>query len=227
MPTVRSSGLLQDIAATPCIGGAFPQRDRYRRDALDLIEREDLIDAAYCYRIVPLDEPPNICLRAGSETLDAMRLVPESGQLTAVAAAICTLGPALEQRITALFAERRTSLALALDGLGNELLFALSRRLQDRVVTEARKAQLTAAGELRPGDPGLSLKAQPVVLRLAGADTIGVRVTQGQLLHPLKSMSMVLGIGIDLPPTRWSRCDDCPSASKCRMSGRADIRAST
>src|SRR3990172_6689114 len=193
MPTVRSSGLLRDIAATPCIGGAFPQRDRYRRDALDLIEREAPIAAAFCYRIVPLDEPPKSCLRAGGEALDAMRLVPESGQLTAVAAAICTLGPALERRITALFAERRTSLALALDGLGNELLFALSRRLQDRVVTEARKAQLTAAGELRPGDPGLSLKAQPVVLRLAGADTIGVRVTQGQLLHPLKTMLMGLG----------------------------------
>ena len=85
---------------------------------------------------------------------------------------------------------------------------------------------MTAAGELRPGDPGLSLKAQPAVLRLAGADTIGVSVTQGQLLHPLKSMSMLLGIGVDLPPARWSRCDDCPSASKCRMSGRVDNRAS-
>lgn len=225
MPTVRSSGLLRDIAASPCATGSFPQRAQFRRDALDLIEREDLLNAAYCYRIVPLDEPPNTCLQAAGETLDAMRLVPESGQLTAVAAAICTLGSALEQRITTLFGERRTSLALALDGLGNELLFALSRRLQDRIVIEARKAQLTAAGELRPGDPGLSLKAQPAVLRLAGADTIGVSVTQGQLLHPLKSMSMVLGIGVGLPPARWSRCDDCPSASKCRMAGRLDIRA--
>lgn len=226
MPTVRSSGLLRDIATTPCVGGAFPQRGRFRRNAVDLIEREHLLDAAYCYRVIPLDEPPNKCLRAGGEVLDALRLVPESGQLTALAAAICTLGPALEQRTTALFAERRTSLALALDGVGNELLFALSRRVQDRIVIEARKAQLTAAGELRPGDPGLSLKAQSAVLRLAGADTIGVSVTQGQLLHPLKSMSMVLGIGVDLPPARWSRCDDCPSASKCRMSGRVDIRAS-
>jgi hypothetical protein len=221
MPTVRSSGLLRDIATTPCVGGPFPQRGRFRREALDLVEREDLLNAAYCYRIVPLDEPPKKCLRVGGEMLDAMRLVPESGQLTAVATAICTLGPALEQRITALFAERRTSLALALDGIGNELLFALSRRLQDWIIAEARKHQLTAAGELRPGDPGLPLAAQPAVLRLAGAGEIGVSVTQGQLLHPLKSMSMVLGIGVDLPPARWSRCDGCPSAAKCRMSGRS------
>ena len=137
MPTVRSSGLLRDIAASPCATGSFPQRAQFRRDGLDMIEREDLLNAAYCYCIVPLDEPPNSCLRAGGETLDALRLVPETGQLTAIAAAICTLGPALEQRITALFSERRTSLALALDGLGNELLFALSRRLQDRIVTES------------------------------------------------------------------------------------------
>lgn len=226
MPTVGSNILLRAIAASPCAVESFPQRARFRCEALDLIERENLLAAAFCYRIVPLDELPSTCLRAGGEALDAMRLVPESGQLTAVAAAVCTLGPALEHRTTALFAERRTSLALALDGVGNELLFALSRRLQDRIVVEARKTQLTAAGELQPGDPGLSLKAQPAVLRLAGADTIGVRVTQGQLLHPLKSMSMVLGIGLDLPPARWSRCDDCPSALKCRMSGRVDVRAS-
>ena len=58
-----------------------------------------------------------------------LRLVPESGQLTALAVGIFTLGPALERRVTALFAERRMSLALALDKLGNELLFALSRRV--------------------------------------------------------------------------------------------------
>src|SRR5476651_1633488 len=212
MPTVRSSGLLREIAISPCASGRFQQIGRFRREAIDSVEHESLLNPAYCYRIVPLDEPPSHVLRAGGETLEALRLVPESGQLTAVAVGICTLGPALEQRATALFAERRMSLALALDKLGNELLFALSRRTQDWIVIEARKAGLTAAGELRAGDPGLPLAAQTAVHRLAGAEMIGVSVTQGQVLHPLKSMSMVLGIGIDLPAAHWSRCDDCPSA---------------
>ncbi len=220
MPMVRSSGLLRDIAAIPCGGGPLRQRGRFRRDAFDLVERENLLNAAFCYRIVPLDEPPSDVLRAGGEALDAARLVPKTGQLTAVAVGVCTLGPALEQRATALFAERRMSLALALDELGNGALFALSRRVQDRIVVEARRQQLTAAGELRAGDPGLPLQAQAAVQRLARAESIGVTVTRGQVLHPLKSISMVLGIGIDLPPARWSRCDDCPSAPKCRMSGR-------
>lgn len=220
MPTVRSSGLLREIAISPCASGWFQQIGRFRREAIDLVEHESLLNAAYCYRIVPLDEPPSHVLRAGGETLEAVRLVPESGLLTAVAVGICTLGPGLEQRTTALFTERRVSLALALDKLGNELLFALSRRLEDLIVAAAHKQHLTAAGELRAGDPGLPLEAQAAMQRLTGADQIGVSVTQGQVLHPLKSMSMVLGIGIDLPPVRWSRCDDCPSEPKCTMSGR-------
>ena len=197
------------------------QRGRYRREAIDLLTRENLLEAAFCYRIVALDEPPSDVLRAGGQALDALRLVPESGQLTALGVGVLTLGPALERRASALFAERRISLALALDKLGNEMLSALSRRVQDRIVIEARNAGLTAAGELRAGDPGLPLSAQSAVHHLAGASTIGVSVTPGQVLHPLKSMSMVLGIGIDLPAAKWSRCDDCPSAPRCRMSGRA------
>jgi hypothetical protein len=221
MPTVGHGGLLRDVAASPCVTGPLAQRDRYRRAARELIERETLIQAAICYRIVSLDEPPGDHLRVGGERLDALRLVPESGRLTAVAAAVCTLGPALERRTTALFADKRASLALALDGLGNELLFALSRRLQDRIVADARKHGLSAAGELRAGDPGLPLAAQAAVLRLARAEEIGVSVSRSELLHPLKSMSMILGVGVDLPPARWSRCDQCPSASKCRMAGFA------
>ncbi len=221
MPTVSGSGLIRDVASIPCADKTLRQRGRYRREAIDLLTRENLLEAAFCYRIVALDEPPSDVLRAGGQALDALRLVPESGQLTALGVGVLTLGPALERRASALFAERRISLALALDKLGNEMLSALSRRVQDRIVIEARNAGLTAAGELRAGDPGLPLSAQSAVHHLAGASTIGVSVTPGQVLHPLKSMSMVLGIGIDLPAAKWSRCDDCPSAPRCRMSGRA------
>jgi len=225
MPAIHGRGLLRDVATIPCADEALRRSGRYRRDAIDLLERDDLLDAAYSYRIVALDEPPSDVLRAGGETLDTLRLVPKSGKLTALGVGICTLGPALERRASALFAERRMSLALALDRLGNELLSALSRRVQDRIIIESRRRGLTAAGELRAGDPGLPLSAQTAVHRLAGAEEIGVSVTPGQVLHPLKSMSMVLGIGINLPPALWSRCDDCPSAPRCRMSGRTAVPA--
>lgn len=189
-------------------------QERFRREAAELAEREGLIEVAVAHHVVPLDH---------GEVLDTARLHPESGTLTALACGVCTIGPRLERRVSALFAERRMSLALALDAHGNARLRDAVRTLQDRMLAEVRRQGLTMAGELRPGDPGMALDAQPAVLRLAGAERIGVAVTHGLALSPAKSASMVLGVGIDLPPARWSRCDDCPTAPRCRM--RREVEA--
>jgi hypothetical protein len=138
---------------------------------------------------------------------------------------VCTLGPRLEQRASELFAGRRASLALALDRLGNDYLLALSRLVQDRMLADTARRGLTMAGELRAGDPGLALEAQGAVLRLARANAIGVTLTEGQVMRPVKSISMVLGVGIDLPAAQWSRCDTCPSRPTCRVARQAEARS--
>ena len=220
MRVARGFDVLREVAESPRFGRPSALRDRLRREALGLARAEDLVDAAYSYRIVPLEAPPAPLLRAGGESLHAPRLLPESGELTALACAVCTLGARLERRITSLFAERRVSLALALNELGNELLFAASRRVQDRMLADAKRRGLSMAGELRAGDPGLALTAQAAVLRLAQAGLVGVRVSDNQLMHPLKSVSMVMGVGTALPPAQWSRCDDCPRREKCKLVAR-------
>jgi hypothetical protein len=221
MASIASAGLLRDVAALPDNDAGGAARRRFRREAIDLIARESLIEAAFSFRFVDLDEPAADVLHAGGEAFYAPRLLPDSGELTALACAVATLGPRLERRVTSLFAERRWSLALALDELGNELLWAVNRRAQDHMLAEANRRGLTMAGELRPGDPGLALQAQAAVLRLADATAAGVVISRGHALQPLKSLSMVLGVGIDLPPARWSRCDDCRSRTRCRVVARA------
>jgi len=221
MASLRILGLLREISALPDGGSANAARMRFRREALELIAREDLIEPAFSFRIVNLDRPATEMLRAAGETIYAPRLLPEAGELTALACGVVTLGPRLEQRITSLFAERCRSLALALDEVGNQLLCGVIRRVQDRMMAAANRSRLTMAGELRPGDPGLALEAQAAVLRLAEADTIGVSLSRGHALQPLKSVSMVLGVGINLPAAHWSRCDDCPSRARCQVVERA------
>ncbi|MCO5100479.1 MAG: hypothetical protein M9885_06235 [Burkholderiaceae bacterium] len=198
---------------------------RLRAQALEMAREEALVDAAWCYRIVPLDSPPGTWLNAGGVSLHAPRLLPESGRLTALACAVCTIGPALERRVRALFEQRRASLAIALDRLGNEALFETARRVQDRIALAAARDGLSIAGELRPGDPGLDTSAQSPVLQLADAMRIGCRVNEGGLLVPLKSTSIVLGVGIDLPAVEWSRCDPCPSRDRCRIAARRSPRS--
>lgn len=226
MALTRGLDLLRAASSAPLMAQtrASPARARLRAEALALARAEALVEPVASWRIVPLDAPPAATLRAGGEVLHAPRLLPPSGRLTALGCAVCTLGPELEQRVRALFAARRASLALALDELGNELLFELARRTQDRLHAAVARRGWTMAGELRAGDPGLDLAAQPAVLRLADAAAIGVVANAQLLMQPHKSTSMVHGVGVDLPPAAWSRCDDCSHRPKCRAVARVDAQ---
>lgn len=216
MPKTRSMNVLSAIAVTP-VWEDSPVRARFHLQAIDLAKREGLGQAMLCYAVLPLDAPATGVLHVGGEAFHAPHLLPETGALTALAFGAATLGSALERRVTELFSERQRSLALALDGLGNRMLIEVSRRLQDIVLATIQRMGLDMAGELRPGDPGLQLDAQPAVLRLAGAAGLGLRTTHSFVLDPTKSVTVVYGVGRELPPASWSRCDDCRSRPKCRM----------
>jgi len=223
MATVRGVDLRRELANVPA--GLSPVRARLRNEAIALILAEDLVEACYSYNIVPLQQPAGETLHIGGESLHAPRLLPESGELTALGCGVCTVGPRVEARVSELFREKRASLALAVDGIANEMLFALGRRIQDRMLSECYRRRLSMAGELHAGDPGLDLAAQALVLRLAEGENIGVRLHGGQLLTPLKSTSVVLGVGRNLPEVTWSRCDDCASRAKCNFGRRPKATA--
>lgn len=220
------SGAPRAFDALKAIASAEPSgltdaRRRFRGEAIALARAEGLGRAEMTFAVVPLDAPAAETLRAGGEKFFAPRMLPDSGELTALAFGVCTIGPALVEKVRALFAERKMSLALALDTLGNQMLMEASRRLQDRILADVTKRGLTMAGELRAGDPGLALEAQPAVLRLAGAERIGVVATSSLALEPAKSASVMFGVGRDLPAALWSRCDDCRSRKTCAVALRA------
>ncbi len=225
MPVLRDVELLRELRAAP-VPPALARRERLvalRQQALDRVEQQGLLDTRACWRVVPLEGAPGqtgwLCL--DGERLQAPWLVPESGQLTAVACAVATIGAALEHEVSACFASRQAALAVALDGVGNELLHALSRRVQDRMWADVRRQGLSMAGELRAGDPGLALEAQRTVLRLAGADAIDVQLTRTMMMNPTKSTSIVQGVGLQLPQQTWSRCDHCRSRARCSLAAAA------
>lgn len=217
MPEIPARSLLREVRIEEAAHGAFAARERFHREAEDMVERENLLAPAFSFRIAELEAPAADLLHVGGESLHAPRLLPETGKLTGLACGVVTIGLALERQVSSLFASKCVSLALALDDIGNQLLLAATRHVQDRMWAAARAQGLSMAGELRPGDPGLALQAQGLVLRLADAAAVGVSVSRGHALIPHKSISMLLGVGVGLSPARWSRCDDCPSRAKCRI----------
>lgn len=196
-------------------------RDRFRAQAIEYARAHGIGRARMAFDLAALEGPVGPVLSAGGAVFDAPRLVPISGELTMLAFGCCTVGAEIGAEIATLFAQRRVSLALALDRLGNQMLREASRLMQDAILAHVRRRGLTMAGELRPGDPGLALEAQRDVLRLAGASAIGVACSAGLSLTPLKSSSVVYGVGRDLPKATWSRCDDCRSRDKCALFARA------
>lgn len=182
-----------------------------RREALSLIGSESLATAKCSFRNIPLAE-----LETSSGSL-LREGVPQSTGLTALAAMACTLGPALEERVSALCAERRISLALALDEAGNELLFHAVRLAARKVRGEGRRLGYSTGETLAPGGRGLTLDHQGEVVGLAGGERIGITVTGQGMLLPVKSRSILVSVGEGLraKPLR-RRCDICSSRERCR-----------
>ncbi|MEJ2403339.1 MAG: hypothetical protein P8171_03480 [Candidatus Thiodiazotropha sp.] len=227
MPCVRGVDLKRELASGS-VEGLSPASARLREQAVAMICEEQLIKASYSYNIVPLDHPADgPLLKAGGEYLEAPLLMPESGELTALGCGVYTLGEGFENRVRALFEARRAALAVVLDELGIELLYAMGRRIQDRMLSECYRKRLSMGAELHAGDPGLALDAQAAVLRLAEAEKIDVGLHRGQLITPLKSGSVVFAVGRNLPEVAWSRCDTCPSKNKCNFGRRQRAAAPT
>jgi hypothetical protein len=191
---------------------------RARDEALDMIEREALARPAFGYRIFPVHTVRGDAIDVGGAALDAPLLAAASGELTAVAAAACTLGAAVQERISALFATHRRSLALALDTVANELLFRLADRAFATIRREARRAGLGSGIDASPGDPGVPLGQQARVLALADAARIGIHTTGRGMLSPMKSLSFLVALGPNLRRrAAHGRCNCCPSRDRCTM----------
>jgi hypothetical protein len=217
--------LSRDLAQL-CAADLGNIRNRLRRQAAEQINEYRLLDqAAYSYEIVPISHDGIGAIRFAEASIDAPRLIPDSGDLSHVGAAACTLGPAISLHTSALFETKKASIALALDELANKLLFAIIRRMLDRLLGECQRRGLSLGVELHAGEPGLDINAQALVCRLAQAERIGIALHHEIAMTPLKSRSILVGIGQDLPVTSWTRCTDCPTKHKCAHGRRGQLAA--
>ena len=195
--------------------GAAAQSERKARA---MIRQEPLVAPACAWRIVPVRGIRGETLDLDGVCLSIPAFAGQRDKLKAVAAAACTLGPALEARITELFRSRQPSLALALDGIGTDRLFRLADQVCARIQREAKRTGLEMGNEINPGDAGLGLEAQRHVLALAGAGHSGISMTAQGMLSPVKSLSMLVALGQGLKVRRAStRCLSCPSRDRCAI----------
>lgn len=132
-----------------------------------------------------------------------------------VIVAVCTVGEALEARVSALMASDPIY-ALALDGFGSAAVEALANALCRTFAERAEAAGEKTSLPLSPGQPGWPLaEGQAQIFALIDPSPIGVQLTDHAMMVPRKSLSMVVGLGRNLEVV-GSPCDACPLKERCR-----------
>jgi hypothetical protein len=103
-----------------------------------------------------------------------------------------------------------------LDEIGSLALYRLADQFATLMRDEAGSMDLAASGVLNPGEEGFDLSQQVAVLRAAGGESIGVHVSGAALLLPQKSLTAVMGFGVNLPSwDRGENCGRCATRTRC------------
>jgi hypothetical protein len=129
-----------------------------------------------------------------------------------VAAVVCTIGPELERLATA---QEGVLQALAVDGLGNAAVEALGQQICLRIGERAQAAGLETSAPLSPGEPDWPVEVgQQQIFSLLAPGPAGVRLTEGWMMIPMKSISFVIGIGPHMEQA--DLCELCSMKDRCR-----------
>jgi hypothetical protein len=154
-----------------------------------------------------LIEPKAIYLSSAGSDLPGSRTFAD---LERVAFCVCTIGPALEERVTALSKEGDMLAAVVLDAIGSAAAEAVARYANDRIDDMAAEEGLRTSCRASPGYGDWDVKEQIALFELVPAGRIGVTLTESGMMVPRKSVSFAVHIAKE--PVRLrseSSCRNC------------------
>jgi hypothetical protein len=202
--------------------GADPLQVRARRSrAVDIAEQAiaqggKLLQPAVALATVRVEELRHEQLRlVGGGVLAGPLVAQHLYGAKTVVAAVCTIGPALEEAASGYFADD-PAFSVALDAFGSAAVDLLAQAVCERVDDEAVAEGLKTTIAITPGLVGWPLAAgQRQLFALVDAASAGVSLTAGYMMVPHKSTSLVIGSGTDVERT-GETCDFCSMALTCR-----------
>ncbi len=222
MPVLRDWDLAVDADKVLWGQGANPAVIRARRPALARIAEEAIAEGSpmlapiVLYDRFPVEGLQHERLRlSGGRSLRGPLIHTHLAGSAEVIVAVCTVGDALSNYASARF-DQDPVRSLALDGLASAAAQSLAEAACQKFEALATAGGMRVSIPLNPGMAGWPLgPAQEQVFALLDTGRIGVRLDPGGLMQPLKSLSLVMGVGRDLAPAGCS-CDYCTMRETCR-----------
>jgi hypothetical protein len=135
-------------------------------------------------------------LEADGESLAIPSIGPRWGAVEHVAAAVCTIGEALERSVSALWEARELPLASMLDSVGSGAVESLAEYVNDLLCQQGLPS-LRVTNRISPGYGEWDVAEQRRLFRLCPGDAIGVTLNEACVMTPGKSISLMVGAGPD------------------------------
>jgi hypothetical protein len=181
-------------------------------------EANGLLAPAAVYTVLPIRdfEHHQITLDDGA-TFSGPLVARALAGATEVALAVCTIGSALEERMSALFAAGDALRAVALEGAGIAAIRQVSTLVGVRICDAATARGLSVGMRASPGQEGWSIQQQRVLFSLIPAGKINVQLTSSCLMLPRKSVSFAIGLGPEMRADSVP-CDFCSKREHCQWS---------
>jgi hypothetical protein len=134
-----------------------------------------------------------------------------------VAVFVLTVGGRLGEMVRKLSKDGLMVQAAVLDAIGSDAAETLARVVQDIVAQEAAAEGMGISQRFSPGYCDWRVSQQKMVFRAMGGKTAGVRLTDGCLMVPQKSVSGIIGIG---PADKVESYNPCLICDKLDCKGR-------
>ncbi len=181
-------------------------------------EAERLVRPHAIYREFPLAQlgTENVTLQNGIQLSIGRRISELWRGSRALGIALYTLGPELEERVSALTQKGQQMEALSLDIAGTLALGFIGLQVQYMACGELGKQGEEAGPWLNPGYLDWPLNDQRLIFGILPAESIGVRLNDSCMMIPRKSVTVCAGIGIKGSSAGFNRCRHC-GVAKCQF----------
>lgn len=183
----------------------------------------------YAENVHDLVEPSYACAIRDIKSIQGSRVVIEDSvtfeskviarlleRCEKVVVCALTIGDYLEEMVCHLADDKLVLQAAVLDAIGSAAVENVADFVQDRIGEMAAARGLCASRRFSPGYCDWELGQQEMVFRAMNGDSAGVRLTEGCLMLPRKSVSGIIGIGHcgnnieNYNPCRTCKKEDCP-----------------
>src|SRR5262245_54262972 len=175
-----------------------------------LVLGESLMAPRFVYRAIPVAEQAADVIEAGGERLRIPSIGRLWGRLDAVGIGICTVGDAIEQRVSGLFDAREFPLAVMLDSVGSAAVESLAEFANDVLCQAALPETLRVTNRVSPGYAGWDTAEQSALFRICPGEPIGVTLNDACFMSPTKTISFTVGVGAEARVDHYfTQCRRC------------------